>query len=167
MTLENESYILYLSSADKQSGTNNNANFNINFNSFLPNHKYKRYKLKYAFNCQPGYYKTTSTTGYANLRIECDFGVGLSYSSSNDAPSPIIGFADIVIISLTNNSNFYVGDSLRYYGKVINKPNQSNINIKIYNNYDDSLLVDTNSSGVLQGDMTAWNMVLEFIPISD
>lgn len=54
--LETKSYTLFLSSADKISGTNNQATFNINWDDFLPR-EYDTYKMTFSFNTVGGYYK--------------------------------------------------------------------------------------------------------------
>jgi hypothetical protein len=47
-SLETKSYTLFISSNDKVDGTNNNATFNINWDSFLPR-EYDTYKLGFSF----------------------------------------------------------------------------------------------------------------------
>ena len=48
-------YSLVLNSADKVSGTNNNATFQVNWENFLPE-KYDRYKMIFTFQTTGGYY---------------------------------------------------------------------------------------------------------------
>jgi hypothetical protein len=55
-SLETKSYTLFISSNDKVSGTNNNATFNINWDSFLPR-EYDTYKLAFSFQTGGGNYK--------------------------------------------------------------------------------------------------------------
>jgi hypothetical protein len=64
-SLETKSYTLFISSADKVSGTNNQASFNINWDSFLPR-EYDTYKLGFSFQTGGGNYKDNtqfSSTG--------------------------------------------------------------------------------------------------------
>jgi len=55
-SLETKSYTLFLSSSDKISGSNNNATFNINWDSFLPR-DFDTYKLGFSFQTGGGNYK--------------------------------------------------------------------------------------------------------------
>jgi hypothetical protein len=57
--LETKSYTLFISSNDKISGTNNNAQFNINWNDFLPK-EYDTYKMTFSFQTGGGYYTDTT-----------------------------------------------------------------------------------------------------------
>jgi len=58
-SLETKSYTLFLSSTDKISGTNNNATFNINWDSFLPR-DYDTYKVSFSLQTAGGLYKDSS-----------------------------------------------------------------------------------------------------------
>jgi len=55
-SLETKSYTLFISSVDKVSGTNNNATFDVNWDSFLPR-EYDTYKVAYSFQTAGGQYK--------------------------------------------------------------------------------------------------------------
>lgn len=46
--LETKTYTLFLASADKVSGTNNSAVFNVNWDSFLPR-EYDTYKVTFSY----------------------------------------------------------------------------------------------------------------------
>ena len=64
--LEKPSYTLYLNSVDKINGGNNyNANFNVNWDSFLPR-DFAFYKVYFSFQTVGGNYKdaTYSTVQY-------------------------------------------------------------------------------------------------------
>ena len=52
---EGKSYVVVLNSADKTSGTNNQASFNVDF-SFLPKN-YQYFKMNYSFQSAGGVYK--------------------------------------------------------------------------------------------------------------
>ena len=56
-----KNYTLFMTSQDKVSGTNNNAMFNVNWESFLPR-DYDTYQLSFSFNATAGYYKDTNNT---------------------------------------------------------------------------------------------------------
>jgi len=53
--LDKKSYTLFLNSADKISGTNNNAVFQVNWDDFLPRN-YSNYKSIFTFQTTGGYY---------------------------------------------------------------------------------------------------------------
>jgi hypothetical protein len=59
--LSDRSYTLFLSSADKVSGTNNSANFDVNWDSFLPR-EYSIFKVTFSFQSGGGNYKDTQFT---------------------------------------------------------------------------------------------------------
>ena len=170
MSLDTKSYTLYLSSSDKVSTSkNNNAIFEINWASFLPN-DYTEYKVSYSFLTTGGYYIDTTTSTFSNCRIVADFnGRNYSYDSSNKAQSITLGFAQRGSM-LNNSSNSFSSFLYQFPAKTINTPNQNILNIKIYNTASQGssvnpLLVNTSSLGNLANDMTSWNMVLEFAPI--
>ena len=58
-SLETKSYTLFLSSSDKISGTNNNATFDVNWDSFLPR-EYDTYKVSFSLQTAGGLYKDSS-----------------------------------------------------------------------------------------------------------
>jgi hypothetical protein len=62
--LEKVTYNLYINSTDKVSGTNNNANYMINWNDFLPD-KYFTYKMIWNMQTIGGYYKDSNTVAYS------------------------------------------------------------------------------------------------------
>jgi hypothetical protein len=66
--LSDRSYTLFLSSADKVSGTNNSANFNVNWDSFLPR-EYSIHKVTFSFQSGGGNYKDTQFTAVSTNDI--------------------------------------------------------------------------------------------------
>ena len=58
-SLETKSYTLFLSSSDKISGSNNNATFNINWDSFLPR-EFDTYKVSFSYQSGGGNYKDSA-----------------------------------------------------------------------------------------------------------
>jgi hypothetical protein len=54
--LDKTSYTVFLSSNDKVGGSNNNANYQVNWDNILPR-KINKYKLVYSFQTAGGYYK--------------------------------------------------------------------------------------------------------------
>ena len=58
--LDKNSYTLFLNSSDKVSGTNNNANYDVNWNDFLPR-DIEYFKVVYSFQTSGGYYRDNFT----------------------------------------------------------------------------------------------------------
>jgi hypothetical protein len=54
--LDKPSYTLFLNSTDKVSGTNNNANYQVNWDDFLPR-EIENYKVVYSFQTAGGFYR--------------------------------------------------------------------------------------------------------------
>ena len=110
-------YNLYLASSDKITGSaNNNANYNIIWDSFLPR-VYDQYELTFNFQSTGGYYKDTATISggltsidsaskvYSQLKIVLDLqGRSYTYDSSTNGPSLILGYAIREPTSSTTNS---------------------------------------------------------------
>ena len=173
--LDSPSYTLYLNSADRinTTGNNNSATFNINWAAFLPIN-YDQYKVCYSFVSSGGYYKDgTSNSNFNNCRIEVDFqGRSLSYNSKTGGPSNILGFASRDLQTAGASSNCFSCFFYQFPAKTISRPTQNTLTINIFNagtqnNLLNQLLVDTNAAGTaLVADMTAWCMVLEFIPVA-
>ena len=163
-----KNYNLYLASADKVSGTNNNAVFNVNWESFLPR-DYDSYQVTFNFNATAGYYKDIgNTTIYSTAKIVLDTqGRSFSYDTSMTGPALTLGYANREpsnAVSNTNGFNAFFGYNAP---KTINRPTQNQINIKIYNVQGGILLTDTTtaSPSVPAADMTPWVMILSFTPI--
>ena len=167
--LDTLSYTLYLSSNDKVSGTNNNATFNVNWDSFLTR-DYDQFKVCYSFLTAGGYYKDTANSNFNNCKIVADFaGRSLSYNTATNASSTILGYGQRDMQTTASSSNSFATFFYQFPAKTIARPNQNNFNVRIYNagkqnNSYNQLLVDTDTNGVLQADMSVWSMVIEFIP---
>jgi hypothetical protein len=159
-------YTLVLNSQDKSSGTNNNANFSINWATFLPDEPYA-YEVLFTFISAGGYYVDGTyddvLTNYDNARIVIDFG-NRTYTLDSGTQSN----TKTVCIAKYISSSFEckLRDSVRI---CMNKPTQNNFTVKVLNhNFADNttLLVDTNAAGTtLAADMTSWTMAIEFHPI--
>ena len=155
------SYVLYLNSVDKISGTNNNASYNVNWSAFLP-YKVQQYKMTFNFLSNGGQYKDNPNF-YASAKIYCDFiSSSNSYDSSLGCISKLIGVVGRDIQSATSSSNTFSC----FYGqnapKIIKAPTQNVFNVSIYNTASNSLLTDTNNMGVASADMTPYILVINF-----
>ncbi len=161
------SYTLYLSSNDKTSGDHNNATFNINWSGFLPE-EYDQFKVRYSFVTTTGAYVDSTTSTFDSCQIIANFqGQSLSYGSSSNAPTTILGYAQRDYPATYNSFSAYF---YQFPQKTISRPNQNVLNIQIFNankqdNKFNQLLLNTDTAGTLLTDMTPWYMVLEFIPV--
>jgi hypothetical protein len=171
--LDKLTYTLVLNSADKVSGNNNNATFNINWAAFLPM-KYSYYKVIFNFQTVGGSYKDATyvaiPTVFSTAKIITNLqGASFSYDSSTNSGTNVLGLIQRDIQTTTSSSNTLACFFYQNASKTIIKPSSNNFTISIYNNYlTNTLLVDTNAGGTaLLTDMSAWTAMLEFIPISD
>jgi hypothetical protein len=171
--LDKLTYTLVLNSADKVTGNNNNASFNINWAAFLPM-KYSYYKVIFNFQTIGGNYKDATynlvPTVFSTAKIITNLqGASFSYDSSTNSGTNVLGLLQRDIQTTTSNSNTLACFFYQNASKTIIKPSSNIFTISIYNNYlANTLLVDTNSGGTaLLTDMSAWTAMLEFIPIAD
>ena len=162
---EKTSYTLYLSSGDKISGTNNDANYEVHFNDFLPE-KYDQYKVVFSMQTSGGYYKDNGATVYSTAKVSVDFGgKSYSYDTATKSESLTLGYINRDIQSTTSTSNvlscFYSYNA----PKTISRPTTNIINIKVINTQSNSAFLTTDAAGAAQGDMTPYSMLIEFVPI--
>lgn len=169
-------YNFYINSADKISGTNNNANFYINWDSILPHDGVNYYKVSFSFQTCSGYYKdavSNSQNGtytlydklFSNIKILTNFqSSNISYDTSTKSQSLILGY---VTRDIQNASATYsIGNTFSCFfdynaPKIITKPNSSSFNVQLINSYSNIALTDTNSAGVAFTDCTNWTMILQ------
>ena len=163
--LEKTTYTLYLSSADKISGNNNNANYEVHFNDFLPE-KYDQYKIIFSMQTSGGYYKDLTTTVYSTAKVAVNFGgKSFSYDTATKSESLTIGYISRDIQSSTSTSNVLSCFYSQNAPKTISRPTTSIINVQVYNTHSNTLPVNTDNSGSPLTDMTAYSMLIEFLPI--
>ena len=119
-------------------------------------------------------YASNNTT-YNGCKIVANFlGQSKSFDTSSKCPSLTLGygFRDVQISSSNSNclSTFYMQNA----PKTIRRPNQNLLNIQIYNNSNvftngvltqNQLLVNTDYFSNPLTDMTAYSMIIEFIPL--
>lgn len=171
-SLETSSFSLVINSADKQSGTNNNGTYQVNWDDFLPRN-YINYKVAFTFQTTGGNYKDATyssvATVFSSATIRINWG-GRSYSfdTSTKSPSINLGVIQRDIQTSTSSSNTLGCYYLYNPPRTIARPNQNNVTVTIFNQSTGTLLVDTNALGtVLSSDMTNWTGYFEFIPIVD
>ena len=171
MGYDKKTYTLSLSSRDKISGTNNNATFNINWDTFLPR-KYDTYKVIFNFQTIQGVYMDATynliPTTFSTAKIYANFSTAnYSYDTSLNGPSTCLGLIERDVQTVTTTSNRLSSFYYQNVAKTIGRPVINALTITIYNNsLVNTLLYDTNGGGTaLLGDMSHWNMIIEFIPI--
>ena len=92
-----KSYSLVINSADKISGTNNNATYQVNWDDFLPR-DISNYKVVYSFQTSGGYYcdgitkLPTTTAGGASLGYS-----NTTYGSSTNSAAIAVGATSFVL----------------------------------------------------------------------
>jgi hypothetical protein len=122
-TIESRTYTLYINSAGKISGTNNNATFYVEWETFLPVN-YNEYKIVWCLQTTGGYYKDTgSTTIYSTAKVACDFGTRqFSYDTAKRGPTNTIGYITRGQQTSTTSSNiltsFYSINNPNYAGSI-------------------------------------------------
>jgi hypothetical protein len=159
-------YTLYLNSVNKTAGsTNNIASFNVNWDTFLPR-QFVNYKIIFNFQTVGGYYKDVVGKTYTSGKIYMDLGSrSYTYDTATNGGSQILGIITRDIQTTTSSSNTFSAFFYQNASKTIGRPTQNLFNVRIYNNFDSSLLTNTDNVGVATADMTDWNMMIEFIPI--
>jgi AAA15 family ATPase/GTPase len=164
--LESRTYTLFISSADKVSGTNNNATFFVDWVQFLPQN-YNEYKMIFSFQTVGGYYKDTPASAiYSSAKVAVNFGSRqFSYDTSTKTTSNTIGYISRDVQTTATNSNVLSSFYYQYPAKTMTRPRDNFMTVNITNMYSGVPLVTTDAAGAAQSDMTAWQMCLEFIPI--
>jgi hypothetical protein len=113
--LDKPSYTVFLNSNDKVSGTNNNANYQINWSDFLPNNV-EKYKLVFSFQTAGGYYKDN----FSNFQISA-IGVTTTPSFQCTVLPIYISSTNLTYIVVTTLTGIlYAGNTVTINGVVCN-----------------------------------------------
>jgi hypothetical protein len=112
--LDKNSYTLFLNSSDKVSGTNNNANFDVNWDDFLPR-DIEYFKVVYSFQTSGGYYRdnfsqfknTTST--FNPVQATFQIATPAVYNATTNLTS--------FVVSVLNNGPLLLNNFITYGGK--------------------------------------------------
>jgi hypothetical protein len=174
VTPSKETYTLYLNSTDKINGsTNNSAQFNINWETFLPHTEKEKQKYKIIFNFQSsgGYFKDNAAIiVYTSAKIFLDFGCSSnSYSTSSNAQTNMLGLINRdVQVAAGTSSNVFSAFFYQNCSKTISRPTQNLITVNIFNTFTNALITNTDNSAtsVPTADFVACNMIIEFIPMN-
>ena len=174
-----ESYTIYLNSSDKQTGTNNNATFYIDWNKILKQDENVKYKVSFSITVANGYYKdvtgvattyTVFTQLYSSIKIYGNFQCNSLTYDSKQSQSTLLGCCDRnVQTSATGANNLTIGNGYSCFfmynpSKIINKPTSNYINIQLQD-FLGNPLCDTNIVGGKYTDCTPWILILQFEPI--
>lgn len=165
--LEERSYVLYLNSVDKVSGTNNAATFNVDWQDFLPTN-FNEYKVIWSFQTTGGYYKdaTNNSAIYSTAKVAADFGSRqFCYDTARKGPCTTLGYISRDQQTSTTSSNILTAFYYQYPAKSMTRPSITSLIVTITNMFSGLPFVNTDSTSVAQSDMTNWQMCLEFIPI--
>jgi hypothetical protein len=165
--LEDKSYTLFLNSADKISGNNNSATFFIDWEQFLPKN-YNEFKVNYSFQTVGGYYKDTAGSAcYSTAKVSVNFGSrSFCYETSTRGTTNTLGYIYRNIQTTTSDSNYLSSSYMQLPPKTIGRPGANSVTFTITNMYSGAVLTNTDNTGTATSDMTSWQCVLEFVPIS-
>ena len=121
--LDKNSYTLFLNSSDKVSGTNNNANFDVNWDDFLPR-DIEYFKVVYSFQTAGGYYRDNFTqfkvlSYTAPVQAAYQIAVVPVYNATTNLTS--------LVISVLTNGPLLLNNYLLYGGKTFLITQQANV----------------------------------------
>lgn len=164
--LESRTYTLYINSADKLTGTNNNSTFFVDWAQVLPD-AYNEYKMIFTFQTSGGYYTDLSGSAiYSTAKVSADFGSRqFSYDTAKRGPSNTIGYISRDQQTATTSSNVLSCFYYQYPAKTMTKPTNNMFSINITNMYSGLPLVNTDRLGNALSDMTPWQACFEFFAI--
>ena len=107
------------------------------------------------------------TSIYSGCKISMNtLGKSYSFDTSNKSPSFTLGYAQRDIQTSSSSSNSFSTFYLQFPPKTVNRPNQNMITISITNLTNGYPLTDTKTAGLALTDMTPFNLIMEFVPIS-
>jgi hypothetical protein len=161
-----KTFTVILNSINKIGGTNNNALYNVPWDTFLPR-KFNEYKIVFSFGCVGGFYFDVAN-GISNTsaKIICDFGSkSFTYDTNNNTTT--LGLITRDLQTSNTSSNSYTCFYYQNCSRCIGRPITNMLNVQIFNNYTNALLVNTTSNGTPLTDMTAYTLMIEFIPIEN
>ena len=110
----------------------------------------------------------TGNVVYSGVKIVIDtLGRSYSYDTSTKSRSLVLGYGQRDIQTGTSTSNSFSAFYLQFPSKTVCRPNQNVINVRLYNNFNNLLLLDTDSTGNVLSDCTNYSLILEFVPIPE
>jgi hypothetical protein len=134
--LDKNSYTLFLNSTDKVSGTNNNANYQVNWDDFLPR-DIDNYKVVFSFQTAGGYYRDNfsqfKNTTVAPAPVQC------TYQIATPAVYNALTNSTSLLISVLNNGPLLLNNYVTTGGRSFLITQQAN-------NIGDTCIVQGNAS---------------------
>lgn len=110
--LDKPSYTLFLNSTDKINGTNNNANYQVNWDDFLPR-EIENYKVVYSFQTAGGFYRDN----FAQFKVTSYVApIQTSYQTSAWTYNPSSNTVSF-LVSVLNNGPLLLNNYIGYGGK--------------------------------------------------
>jgi hypothetical protein len=110
--LDKPSYTLFLNSTDKVSGTNNNANYDVNWDDFLPR-DIEYFKVVYSFQTAGGFYRDN----FSQFKVTSYTApVQATYQTSAIIYNPITN-STLLLISVLTNGPLLLNNNVLYGGK--------------------------------------------------
>ena len=154
-------YNVYISSADRISGGNNNGVYQVNWSDFL-DLKYDRYRVNFVLTTDEAYYLDSAGNNLASSSFNINTNSrSYSFSTTTKNQSNCLGF----VTRTTNGFSNITGFPQNNLPVIIERPTSNNINVSFINLHSNGLLVATDASGNLLTDMGPWTAILTFIPV--
>ena len=151
-------YNIYISSADRISGGNNNGTFVVKWADFL-DLKYDRYKVNFVLTTDEVYYLDSAGNNLASSSFNINTSSrSYSFSTTTKNQSNCLGF----VTRTTNGFSNITGTPQHNLPVIIERPSSNNINVSFINLHSNSLLVATDASGNLLSDMGGHSFLLKF-----
>ena len=102
--LDKNSYTLFLNSSDKVSGTNNNANYDVNWDAFLPR-DIEYFKVVYSFQTAGGYYRDNfctfknTTSLFTPVPVSFQIATPAVYNATTNLTSLLISAISVPVLT--------------------------------------------------------------------
>src|SRR6476646_4764306 len=132
--MSKKTYNVFISSADRISGTHNNATYEINWESFLPHNPHisnneQNYSVSMCLSTAAGYYGNYGTTYHTGARVMAYFSTGnLSYDTSSTSRSHVLGH-----IHRDGTGTFMASSLANNPSRVMKRPVINQLTVSIYN----------------------------------
>jgi hypothetical protein len=162
-----ETYNVLISSKNKISGNNNNAYFNVPWDTILDDH-YRMYLVSTTFTSRSGlfvdgtYSSVDKWFGSAKLSIDLQCSSQV-YDTQRQGASNLFGCISR-LHDTSVGSSIMKASLLDIPPRTISMPSSGFVNVAI-TDMDDVPFVDTTSSNTLDTDMPDWVLQLSFVPI--
>lgn len=170
--MSKKTFNVFINSADRISGTHNNATYDINWESMFPHNPHiandeQNYSVSMTLTTSAGYYGNYGTTYHTGARVMAYFAAkNWSYDTSTYSRSHVLGH-----IIRDGSTAFLSSASADNPVRVMKRPTINQLTISIYNmnlngNATNPLLLQTNAGNTAEDvDMTPYYMILSFTEV--